>query len=193
MAAFSIWLQPPTTHSEFPRLAELIEKVSSQFHGPGFQPHVTLLGGIRVDPCDTADVESKTRSLAASIQPFSLRLLPGGVATADTWSQDLLIFVEETEDLVQAHNAAIRAFRGPEAAAPAFAPPTRRPHVSLLYGEHDQKEREAAAAWVREHAPWADEGLAFPVEALQLWATDKGLGGVPEWHLVGSYPLGTAA
>lgn len=192
--AFSIWLQPPRDHPEFARLSELINKVTGELVGPAFEPHATLIGGIKAEGSvedATNEVLRRTRRLAATLQPFQVNVLPGGLAEADTWNQDLLVFVEQTDALKQAHQAAAREF-GELGAVAGFAKPTERPHVSLLYGEHSAEQRKAGLARVREHAAWVDAGLAFPAESLMVWATGGGLQGVPSWRLVGSCPLGDA-
>mmetsp|Transcript_13461 Transcript_13461/g.27182 ORF Transcript_13461/g.27182 Transcript_13461/m.27182 type:complete len:113 (-) Transcript_13461:65-403(-) len=78
----------------------------------------------------------------------------------------------------------------------SFAPPSRRPHLSLLYGGHSSEERADAVALVASEAPWAVEGLTFRVEALPLWASAPGgfkSENVEDWRWVASFPLGSAA
>ena len=37
--------------------------------------------------------------------------------------------------------------------APAFAAPSRRPHLSLIYGDHPQEERSKIVSWIKELSP----------------------------------------
>lgn len=187
----SIWLSPPADHPEHARLQELNRKLSSRFSAQPFQPHVTLLGDIAISADLTLeDVKTKIGQLAASLPPFEVRTAAGSLTSKDAWNHNVLLVVPETVELIQAHLDTALAFLGAEEATHThFPPPTGRPHLSLLYGEHSREDREAAVAWIRENHAWADSGISYPVKDLELWETSHGLAGVPQWFKIDSYSL----
>eukprot|EP00930_Biecheleria_cincta_P026608 TRINITY_DN18734_c0_g1_i1.p1 TRINITY_DN18734_c0_g1~~TRINITY_DN18734_c0_g1_i1.p1 ORF type:complete len:222 (-),score=36.03 TRINITY_DN18734_c0_g1_i1:62-727(-) len=187
----SIWLCPPEDHPEHARLKELNQQLSTKFSAPPFQAHLTLLGDIEISADQTLeDVKAKVKQLAASLPPFEVRTAAGSLTSKDVWNHNVLLVVPEEVGVIQAHLDAVLAFKGTEHATHTHFPlPTGRPHVSLLYGEHSKKDREAAVAWTRENHAWADSSIVYPVKELQLWETSGGLAGVPHWYKIDSYAL----
>lgn len=192
----AIWLQPPESHPVGRRIQSLIEALGQEYSAPRFDAHATLLSGIALSEERTLeDVQELTRELAASLEVFEVCAPPESLTYFNTWNQSVLFLLEESEELVQAHVSAIRCFRGEDAAAngPSWAPPSRKPHVSLVYGNHEDEARDTMQSWVRaqaEVAGLAEAGFSFPVQELSLWTTDGGLAGVPTWSNVGTFPLG---
>ena len=192
--AFSIWLRPSGATAE--RLAEVIAQVADQFQAPNFPPHVTLLGnapkGVSIE-----EAKEMTEKLAKSIMPLELKVLPE-IAFQNTWNQNVLMYVEESEALQSANSLAREILLKQHAdghdghrVPPAFAAPSRRPHLSLIYGDHPQEERSKIVSWIKDKAPWLNEGLSFEVEELELWAASPGFSveSVPSWYLVDRFKL----
>lgn len=186
----SIWLSPPEDHPEHARLKELNQQLSTKFSSLPFQAHVTLLDIEITANLTLEDVKAKVKKLAASLPPFDVKTGTGSLTSRDVWNHNVLLVVPEEVGVIQAHLDAVLAFKGAEHATSTHFPlPTGRPHISLLYGDHPKKDREAAVAWTRENHAWADSSISFPVKELQLWETSGGLAGVPQWFKIDSYAL----
>uniref|UniRef100_A0A6T0TWD5 2',3'-cyclic-nucleotide 3'-phosphodiesterase n=1 Tax=Alexandrium monilatum TaxID=311494 RepID=A0A6T0TWD5_9DINO len=192
--AYSLWLCPPEGSELSDRLAGLIKVLAERFKGPKFAPHVTLLGN--APKGDEEAVREAAQQLASAIEPFDVTVPAGKAAYENTWNQNLLLFVEQNPGLLGANALARERLQGAPAGESSFAPPSRRPHLSLMYGEHSEEERAEAAAFVGSEARWATEGFGFRAEAVHLWASAPGgfnSETVEEWQWVASFPFGAAA
>lgn len=153
------------------RLASLVGGLSARLGTEPFPPHVTLLPGI--EGRAEGAVLAASRSLAAGLGPFAVRLL--AVEGGDEHFRCLVALAAADGPLRAAHAAAARAFaREPD---PGFAP-----HLSLVYGSLDPETKQALT---RELAPAA--AVAFEATRLHVWRT---AGRVGEWRAIGSFPFG---
>jgi hypothetical protein len=66
---YALWLIPSET--AYARLAQLIKELAHELSAPLFDPHVTLLEGIR---WETAKIVRQCEELAASSRPFEIHL-----------------------------------------------------------------------------------------------------------------------
>lgn len=164
----SLWLMPAGEAGG--RLAGLIAGLAARHATPAFPPHVTLLAGIEGRP--EADALAAGRALAASLQPFPVRL--GRAEGRDEPFRCLFLRVDEGDPLRVAHAAAARAFgREPDA---AFLP-----HLSLVYGTLSPGAKRALC----EELAGAS-GCGFEAAALHVWRTE---GAVDEWRQIGALPF----
>jgi 2'-5' RNA ligase len=165
----SLWLRPEGVVRE--RLASLIESLAERLGTEPFPPHVTLLPGI--EGRAEGAVLAASRSLAAALGPFAVRLL--SVEGREEHFRCLIALAAAGGPLRAAHAAAARAFtRQPD---PGFLP-----HLSLVYGSLDPERKQALA---RDLSPAA--AVAFEAARLHVWRTD---GRVGEWREIGSFPFG---
>ena len=168
----SLWLMPEGAARE--GLAALIEGLAARLGTEPFPPHVTLLPGI--EGRAQGAVLAASRSLAAGLRPFTVRLV--SVEGREAYFRCLVARAAADGPLLAAHAAAARAFaREPD---PAFLP-----HLSLVYGSLAPGTKHALATDV---APAA--ALAFEVARLHVWRTD---GRVGDWREIGSFPFGGGA
>eukprot|EP00403_Amphidinium_massartii_P002131 CAMPEP_0178377458 /NCGR_PEP_ID=MMETSP0689_2-20121128/3928_1 /TAXON_ID=160604 /ORGANISM="Amphidinium massartii, Strain CS-259" /LENGTH=203 /DNA_ID=CAMNT_0019997511 /DNA_START=68 /DNA_END=676 /DNA_ORIENTATION=+ len=187
-AAYSVWMCPPADQGE--KMHSLIKDLAVAFNAPAFSPHVTLLGN--APKGSEEDAKVLVAKLAANLQPFEVQVL-AEISFQDTWNQNVLLFAEESEELLAANSKAKEVLRGePQGVEASFAPPSRRPHMSLIYGDHSTERRELAVSWVKEKAPWAVEGFKMQVSEIQLWGAAAGFtaASVPDWYHVASSALG---
>ena len=145
--AFSVWLRPSGPLDD--RLATAIREVSEHFAGSGaFPPHVTLLGN--APKVSAEEAKERTRKLAEKLKVFELKVLPE-LVFHDTWNQNVLMYVEESESLLEANRQAKQILLDlDETVAASFAPPSRRPHMSLIYGNHPADERSKIVSWMQD-------------------------------------------
>ena len=117
---FHLWLVP--TGAVFDRLADVIADLSTRYHGPTFDPHLTLLGRLNGDQGFLVDL---TRRLARALQPFDVQLKEPSYEAQ--YFRCLFLPVEPSPPILEAYQQATQIFN----AQPAR---TFDPHVSLLYG-----------------------------------------------------------
>mmetsp|Transcript_36006 Transcript_36006/g.81328 ORF Transcript_36006/g.81328 Transcript_36006/m.81328 type:complete len:200 (-) Transcript_36006:26-625(-) len=186
--AFSVWIRLEPDYGA--RLKQLVEDLGTAFDAPPFAPHVTLLGN--APKGSEEEAKALVQKLAECVQPFEVKVLPEA-RFEGTWNQNVLLFVEETPGLLATNAKAKEVLNGaPAGEGASFAPPSRRPHLSLMYGDHTTEQREAAVQWILTSTPWAAEGFSFLAEEIELWGAAGGFSAasVPDWYHVATYKLG---
>lgn len=125
---YSLWLRP------FGDIAfsiqQRINKLSEKYNTPSFEPHVTLLSGLRYGETELIQL---TNTLAAALTPFEILLTKAGYR--DKYYQSLFAHVKKSEELMNAYKTAVRLFDIEE--TEEFIP-----HLSLMYGDFTQEEKE---------------------------------------------------
>jgi len=163
-STYSLWLQPDVDITY--RLQGYIDKLSTKYETPVFEPHVTLLGGLR---STETELLSLAETLASSLRPFELKLTKAGYT--EHYYQSLFIHIKKSSSLMEAHSLSCRLFD---------CDPKKKymPHLSLLYGELSQNEKERILNIIgREfYTP-------FTVKSLDLIKSD---GKPKDWEKVGT-------
>lgn len=113
----------------------MIDRLSNRYHGPRFDPHMTLLGDI---DGNLSAVEQKIKDLAKGLEKLELTL--GPVSFSTTYFQSVFVRVNSNAKLMQLNLEAKKLF---DMENNVFML-----HISLLYGDHDMATREKAAASV---------------------------------------------
>jgi 2'-5' RNA ligase len=165
---YSLWLLPDQAASE--TFTELIDHLSGRFHGPRFDPHVTLLGWVTGAEAELAEA---TARLAQQL-PASLRLRPQGLGGDMYYFRCLYLKLEKTAELANAHERASAAFKTGYAA-------DYMPHLSLLYGSLAASRRAALIKRLSAQLPGA-----FSANRLQLVHITVA---VADWRAVTTCPL----
>lgn len=127
-STYSIWLEP--TGDVAYNFKQRIKKLSEKYGTPQFSPHVTLLGGLQASPTQLFPLVD---TLASSVKPFTLTLTKTGYL--NTFYQALFIHVKKNTQLTYLRNNACQIFD-------SNCEEKYMPHLSLLYGELNQKEKE---------------------------------------------------
>ncbi len=127
-SVYSLWLQPNGDIAY--QLQERIRKLSKKYNTPVFAPHVTLLGSLSASE---TELISLTRTLASSWHPIELVLTKAGYH--DLFYQALFVHVKKNNALKEMRETACRLFDQSDTEPYV-------PHLSLLYGELSQKEKE---------------------------------------------------
>ena len=146
---FHLWIVP--TGAVFDRLADVIADLGARYHGPAFDPHLTLLGRLEGEEEVLVD---RTRRFARALQPFEVRLEEPGYEAQ--YFRCLFLPVESSPWLMDTHQRATRIFD---------AQPTSAfdPHVSLLYGMFPESVKQEIIKGLPPDLPGS-----FPVSRLQL-------------------------
>lgn len=149
--AYSVWAFPTPEVSD--RLRGVMSGLRDEFSGPRFDPHVTLVGAIRLTPSEAI---KRFRAACSGVKPYAAK-----VADVGQWV-DLLI--EPTPEVVGASAHCCGHFEY-KSSTPYM------PHLSLLYGDLTDEEKEKAKEKVKALDPSILD-LSFEVAALALYKTD---------------------
>ncbi len=151
-ATYSLWLEPSGDIAY--RLQERIKDLSKKYGTPVFRPHVTLLGSIKSTETELIPI---TNTLATSQAPFELVLTRAGYR--DTFYQSLFVHVNESNHLKELRKMACRLYDSDE--------DKYMPHLSLLYGDLTQKEKERIL-----NIMGREFHIRFPVNGIVVMKTD---------------------
>ncbi|MDE1851123.1 MAG: 2'-5' RNA ligase family protein [Candidatus Micrarchaeota archaeon] len=115
---YSIWIVPSGPVKE--RLANQVKRLSRSNGVTPFEPHLTLVKGIRMAERDAV---RNTKELASSWKGFTILL--GRPSSSGNFFKSIFIKVQKSRALVKAYRRASAAFR--------LRAVPYRPHVSLVY------------------------------------------------------------
>jgi 2'-5' RNA ligase len=163
----AVWLVPEDALHE--RLTGVIDDLARLWRTPRFEPHVTLLAGLRLD---TSELTRHAHALARSLQPLDVTFTQ--VACRPEYHK--AVFVEVDGGLLPStHARAAETF--------GVAPdPDYQPHLSLLYGNLSPEAKEVIR---KRLGPRWD--VAGRLERLHVMRTE---GAPASWIRLASVPLG---
>nr|CAD1824119.1 unnamed protein product [Ananas comosus var. bracteatus] len=153
------------------RLKGLMATLRSEFGGPAFDPHITVVGATRLHPAAAVEM---LRSAAAALSPYPARV--ASVARGGFFYQCVYLLIDPSPEVVEASAHCCRHF-GYQSSTPYM------PHLSLLYGDLTDEEKERARRRVEE----LDKeicGLSFQISELALYKTDTEDKSLASWEKV---------
>lgn len=156
-SVYSLWLQPSGDIAY--RLQERINNMSQRYDTPSFAPHITLLGSLK---SSETELISLTDILVSSLSPFEVRLTKAGYS--DRFYQSLFLRVEKNNMFQEVRKRACQLFDMSDTE-------DYHPHLSLLYGDLSQKEKERIL-----NIMGREFYIRFPVKSIVLMQTE----GTPE-------------
>ncbi len=167
----SLWLVPRgAVHLD---LGEIIRALSQRYGTPRFAPHVTLLGQT-LKP--RREIIAITREVASEHDAIPIELTQP--AYTSDYVRSLFIEAEPSNALLAARELAVERFG-------MSVKYDFRPHLSLLYGDLSEAQKQAIIANLGSNFP-----RRFFAESIDVYATE----GRPEqWRLVESVALTGAA
>ncbi len=164
---YSLWLLPDEDATL--KFSELIATLSHRYHGPRFNPHVTLLGWLM--GAEAALMQS-TAALAQELQVLALR--PQELAGEAYYFRCFYARLERSVELLAAHERASAVFGAGYAS-------DYLPHLSLVYGQLDGAKKTRLRAELTAQLP-----TSFTADRLQLVHIEVA---VADWHAVATHPL----
>ncbi|XP_068665368.1 cyclic phosphodiesterase-like [Aristolochia californica] len=156
-AFYSVWAVPPEPLKE--RLQKLMGKLRDEFGGPAFEPHITVVGAIRLPEKDALQ---KLRSSCEGIKSYTVRI--NSVGRGTFFYQSVYLLVDPTPEVVEASHQSSSHFGYQRST-------TYMPHLSLLYGGLSDEEKEKAVEMVKLLDPEICNA-SFDVSRLTLYKTD---------------------
>ncbi|XP_051116679.1 cyclic phosphodiesterase-like [Andrographis paniculata] len=173
---YSVWGLPPEELT--PRLKRLMDGLRSEFGGPQFEPHVTIVGAIRLTE---SEAREKLRTACEALKAYTATV--DRVATGTFFYQCVFLLLHPTPQVVEASAHCCSHF-GYKSSSPYM------PHLSLLYGDLSNEVKKTA----QEKAYALDESignLSFPVSRLALYRTDTEDKSCQSWEKVSECELKT--
>ncbi|KAI8801533.1 RNA ligase/cyclic nucleotide phosphodiesterase [Cladochytrium replicatum] len=152
-------------------LRSVVDALADEYNSPKWDPHITLIGSVALDP------EELLERLSTLSSSRSLSVTLPNVAIKDLYFQCVMAKVEETWELMELNRKARDLFG--KTGDPSFWP-----HMSLVYGHFGEDEKRAMAKRIEEN--WDVVGRTVRIDRIQVWNTN----GKPEsWTKVGEVLL----
>ncbi|MDP8219327.1 MAG: hypothetical protein P9M03_11455 [Candidatus Theseobacter exili] len=169
MNKFALWLMPAGSVNK--TLAQLISNISKQFNAPVFEPHVTLLGGLKSihNP-----LKNKAENLVSELSKFNVYLTEPEFS--DSYFQCLYYKVKATRQIISVYETAFGIF------CPAKKMGSFFPHLSLLYGNISQDKKQEILKNFKSNQ------FVFNVQSIYLVSID---GDPEDWKIVKEYAFGS--
>ncbi|KAE8817617.1 Cyclic phosphodiesterase [Hordeum vulgare] len=174
---YSVWALPPEPVRD--RFRGLMAGLRAAHGGPPFEPHATVVGAVRMRR-PAAIQALRAAAAAAGVGPYTARVT--SVARGDLFYQCVYLLLEPTPEVIQTSDHFCSHF-GFQRSTPYM------PHVSLLYGDLTDEEKEAARKKVEEMDSELC-GLQFEISELALYRTDTEDRSLESWELVEVCHLG---
>ncbi|KAM0071513.1 putative cyclic phosphodiesterase, 2',3'-cyclic-nucleotide 3'-phosphodiesterase [Helianthus debilis subsp. tardiflorus] len=171
---YSVWALPPEHVSE--RVKKLMVALRSEFGGPEFEPHVTVVGAIRLTEDDARD---KLNKASEGLKVYNATVEK--VATGTFFYQCVFLLLHPTTQVMETGEHCWAHF--------GYKSPTPyMPHLSILYADLTEEEKKRA----QEKANALDESietLSFPITRLALYKTDTEDKTLKSWEKVAEVTL----
>ncbi|KAI9127320.1 hypothetical protein K1719_001879 [Acacia pycnantha] len=153
---YSVWAVP--TEDVRDRMKKLMSGLRSEFGGPEFEPHITVVGAISLT---AGDALKKFRSACDGLKAYNATV--DRVDTGTFFYQCVYLLLHPTPEVVGTSDHCICHF-GYNRSSPYM------PHLSILYGDLSDEEKKRA----EERANALDDvnGLNFQISRLALYKTE---------------------
>jgi len=125
--SYSIWLMPEGNIKD--QLKNTIYSLSTDFGGPLFEPHITLVSSFLGSE---KELLQKTEIISKKIKPFEIFF--GHISYLDNFFRSLFITVKVSIELKTARDIACKELNCNDN--------DYMPHLSLTYGDYSKKEKE---------------------------------------------------
>ncbi|KAK3431108.1 hypothetical protein EUGRSUZ_E02848 [Eucalyptus grandis] len=175
--AYSVWALPPDDLA--PRLRGLMDGLRSEFGGPRFEPHVTVVGAIALTE---EDAVGKFRAACEGLRVYTAAV--DRVATGTFFYQCVYLLLRPTAEVVETSDHC-SAHLGYERPTPYM------PHLSLLYGDLTDEEKKKAQEKANE-LDGSLNGLSFLISRLALYKTDTEDKTCQSWEKIAECNLNTS-
>lgn len=171
---YSVWGLPPEDVRT--RAKKVMDTLRLEFGGPEFDPHVTVVGAIRLPPADALD---KFKSACKGVKAYAAH--GKGISTGTFFYQCVFLLLEPTPEVVGTSDHCC-GHVGYNRTSPYM------PHMSLLYADLTEEEKKKAC----ERAIALGEGLgnlSFTINSLALYKTDTEDKTLKSWEKVAECDL----
>ncbi|XP_071701241.1 cyclic phosphodiesterase [Rutidosis leptorrhynchoides] len=165
---YSVWALPPEHVTE--RVKKLMAGLRSEFGGPEFEPHVTVVGATTLTEDEARD---KLKKACEGLKVYDATVEK--VATGNFFYQCVFLLLNKTSEVMETGAHCWSHF--------GFKSSAYMPHLSILYGDLSEEEKQRA----QQKAYALDESidsLSFPITRLALYKTDTEDKTLKSWEKV---------
>lgn len=169
-----MWALPPEEVRN--KAKKVMDTLRSEFSGPEFEPHVTVVGSIRLSP---EDALQKFRSSCKGLKAYTA--CGRGVSTGTFFYQCVFLLLDSIPEVVGTSDHCCGHFG-------YSRPEPYMPHMSLLYADLTDEEKKKA----QERANDIDDSIgnmSFTINRLALYKTDTGDKTLKSWEKVAECDL----
>ncbi|GMH05193.1 hypothetical protein Nepgr_007033 [Nepenthes gracilis] len=171
---YSVWALPPDDVRD--RVKKLMDGLRSEFGGPEFEPHLTVVGAINLSEQDALQ---KFKSAVDGVKVYTASVQ--SVSTGTFFYQCVFLLLHPSPEVLETSAHCCSHF-GYNNSTPYM------PHMSLIYGDITDEEKKKA----QEKATILDDGISnlnFPITRLALYKTDVGDKTTKSWEKVAECDL----
>uniref|UniRef100_A0A7N0RE54 RNA ligase/cyclic nucleotide phosphodiesterase family protein n=1 Tax=Kalanchoe fedtschenkoi TaxID=63787 RepID=A0A7N0RE54_KALFE len=166
---YSVWGIP--SEEVRPRLKKLMRELRTEFNGPEFEPHVTVVGAIALREEDAVE---KFRAACAGLKAYEASVVK--VDRGTFFYQCVYLLLQPTAEVVET-SAHCTGHFGYKSSTPYM------PHLSLLYADISDEEKKKAQEKAKALDPTIEE-LKFQITHLALYKTDTEDKSLKSWEKV---------
>ncbi|EPS61040.1 hypothetical protein M569_13761, partial [Genlisea aurea] len=166
---YSVWAFPPADVSA--RLKKLMQGLRSEFGGPTFDPHVTVVGAITLTETEALDLFNRA---SAGLKPYTAAV--EGVSSGNFFYQCVFLKVNPSQEVLDASSHCCDVF-GYQNSSPYM------PHLSLLYGDLSEEAKKSAQTKAYEIDDTINS-LNFQIQSIALYKTDTEDKSCESWERV---------
>lgn len=165
---YSVWLIPESDSSAYRSLNKLISQNAQTYpDAPDFRPHVTVVGGIRMD---RDLVEERTQKISDNYDPFEIDFIDTSCSTTN--HQCVFLLVAPSIELLSLNQRAVQMLEQNNS--------MYVPHLSLIYSDMSLEDRIEATRSIDLAS------LPNSVEIDTIAVVDTS-GPVSDWETVAEY------
>ncbi|KAK9132308.1 hypothetical protein Scep_011836 [Stephania cephalantha] len=172
---YSVWAMPTNAARE--RLKRVMEALRSEFGGPEFDPHITLVGAIKLTESEALD---KFRSACEDLKrAYTVQMK--SVSYGTFFYQCVYLLLQPTPQVMDV-NAHCTGHFGYKSSTPYM------PHLSLLYGDLTEEMKQRA----KERVEVLDSSLGsltFDIDSIALCKTDTEDRTLKSWGTIALHQL----
>jgi 2'-5' RNA ligase len=163
--SYSLWLRPSQTQID--ELMKIISRLSHRYRTTPFPPHITLLPSVASNINDLLEICAQ---ITKQFPAFEIQL--EGIAYTPAYFKNLFIFAKTEDPLIELYKQATKLLD--------YQPNgDYMPHVSLLYGNLDEKKQQALKKELTNSYT-----KVFSCQRLDLYNTTNH---ESQWHLIESF------
>ncbi|CAH2078584.1 unnamed protein product [Thlaspi arvense] len=158
---YAVWAVPEDDVED--RLGRLMEGLRSEFGGPPFDPHLTLVGPQKLT---ASEAKRMYKSACEGFKAYPATV--DQVSAGDSYFQCVYVALRHTTEVMNAAGHFMAHFK-------PFTGKLYVPHMSILYGDLTEEVKKKAL----EKAYTLDsdlEGLHFRINRVALWITAADVG-----------------
>ncbi|GJP56808.1 hypothetical protein CLOM_g15854 [Closterium sp. NIES-68] len=188
---YSIWAMPDEGSAFHASASAAISNLSTRFGCTAFEPHVTVIGAFgETEGLNDREVVRRMEQLGKSLKPYDIHVME--LASGRLFFQCVYLKMLPSNEVLHVHDKAVEVMGMDRDASAAYMP-----HLSLIYGDlsDDQKQEAKAAvgkAFPSLLPPTPTSSLpspAFHVASLALYRTEPTDLTMSTWERIGVFPL----